>query len=90
MFFSEHGLPLPPGVSPDDIVRAVTETQVIIQQQPRQKARRGGMSLGSPRRRRLRAKWRRPRLPQHYSDTIRRGPRRLVEPPARILCLSWA
>ena len=31
-FFGERGLPLPPGVSPDDIVRAVTETQVVIQQ----------------------------------------------------------
>jgi hypothetical protein len=29
-FFGERGLPLPPGVAPEDIVRAVTETQVVI------------------------------------------------------------
>jgi hypothetical protein len=31
-FFGERGLPLPPGVSPEDIIRAVTETQVVIKQ----------------------------------------------------------
>jgi hypothetical protein len=31
-FFGERGLPLPPGVSPDDIIRAVTEAQVVIKQ----------------------------------------------------------
>jgi hypothetical protein len=31
-FFGERGLPLPSGVSPEDIVRAVTESQVVIKQ----------------------------------------------------------
>ena len=31
-FFGERGLPLPQGVSPEDIIRAFTETQVIIVQ----------------------------------------------------------
>jgi hypothetical protein len=29
-FFGERGLPLPSGVSPEDVIRAVTESQVVI------------------------------------------------------------
>jgi hypothetical protein len=29
-FFGERGLPLPPAVTPEDIIRAFTETQVIL------------------------------------------------------------
>jgi hypothetical protein len=32
IFFGERQLPLPPGVSPEDTIRAVTETQVVIKQ----------------------------------------------------------
>jgi hypothetical protein len=31
-FFGERGLPLPSGVSSEDIIRAVTDTQVVIKQ----------------------------------------------------------